>query len=113
MALNLWRPLAEPVRDSPLAICSSASVAAGDLLPAELRYQDRTGEIYYLAHNPRHRWLYASEMRTSEFWLFKNSDSAEACPAGVTPHSAFLDADAPPSSSPRQSIEVRAFALFE
>ena len=113
VALNLWRPIAEPVRDSPLAICSSASVAAGDLVPAELRYQDRTGEIYYLAHNARHRWLYAPEMRTSEFWLFKNSDSDQVSPAGVTPHSAFLDADALPSSPPRQSIEVRAFALFE
>ena len=113
IALNLWRPLAEPVRDSPLAICSSASVATDDLVPAELRYQDRRGEIYYLAHNPSHRWLYAPEMRTSEFWLFKNSDSSEAHPAGVTPHSAFLDADAPSSSPPRQSLEVRAFALFE
>jgi hypothetical protein len=63
VALNLWRPIAEPVRDSPLAICSSASVAAGDLVPAELRYTDRTEDL--LSCNARHRWLYAPEMRTS------------------------------------------------
>jgi hypothetical protein len=113
VSINLWRPIAEPVRDSPLAICASTSVTPEDLVPAELRYEHRTGEIYYLGYNPRHRWLYAPEMRMSEFWLFKNSDSSVACPARVTPHSAFIDAAAPSSIPPRESIEVRAFALFE
>ena len=113
VAINLWRPIAEPVRDSPLAFCAATSVASEDLVPAELRYENRTGEIYYLSYNPQHRWLYAPEMRKSEFWLFKNSDSLVTCPARVTPHSAFIDAAAPTAIPPRQSIEVRAFALFE
>lgn len=113
VAINLWRPIAEPVRDSPLAFCAATSVASGDLVPAELRYEKRTGEIYYLFYNPEHRWLYAPEMRKSEFWLFKNSDTSVTCPARVTPHSAFIDATAPPSLPPRESLEVRAFALFE
>ena len=113
VSINLWRPIAEPVRDSPLAICAGTSLTPQDLVPAELRYENRTGEIYYLGYNPRHRWLYAPEMRTSEFWLFKNSDSSVGCLARVTPHSAFIDAAAPSSAPPRESIEVRAFALFE
>ena len=112
-AINLWRPLAGPLRDSPLAICAADSVADRDLVPVELRYADRTGEIYYLVYNPAHRWYYASEMRPDEAWLFKNYDSDPRAVARYTPHSAFLDPTPHREVCPRESIEVRAIALFD
>jgi len=112
MAVNLWRPIAGPVLESPLAICDASSVAESDLKKADLIYPNRTGEINYLAYNPDHRWYYVREMRNDQAWVFKNYDSAGNISARFTPHSAFLDRPPNSANPPRQSIEFRAFALF-
>lgn len=111
MLVNLWRPIRGPVRDAPLALCDSASVAPNALRAVELRYAERTGEIYYLMFEPGQRWYFASDMTVDEAWLFKNFDSAPPGPAGVAPHSAFID-PRHPRVAPRESIEVRALAVF-
>ena len=111
-AINLWRPIAEPVQDCPLAICEAGSVATQDLVPVDLLYPDRTGEIYYVARNPAHHWYYAPEMRTDEAWLIKNYDSGGSAAARFTPHTAFVDPTAPRKVAPRESVEVRAIAVF-
>jgi hypothetical protein len=111
MQVNLWRPIRAPLRDAPLAFCDGATVRPESLRTVELRYPDRTGEIYYLIHEPMQRWYFASDMTVDEAWLFKNFDSAPPGPGGVAPHSAFKD----PRQSvvpPRESIEVRALAIF-
>ncbi|MBV9344703.1 MAG: hypothetical protein JO341_14510 [Gammaproteobacteria bacterium] len=110
--VNLWRPLRAPLRDAPLAVCDGASVESGQLRRVELRYPDRVGEIYYLEYAPQQRWYYAPDMGVEEAWLFKNYDSAAApCQPGLAPHSAFYDPRWK-RVTPRESIEVRAFALF-
>jgi hypothetical protein len=109
--VNLWRPIRGPVRDAPLALCDGASVSAGALRTVELRYPDRTGEIYYLMHEPAQRWFFASDMSVEEAWLFKNFDSASPGPGEVAPHSAFTD-PRHQTVSPRESIEARALAIF-
>jgi hypothetical protein len=111
LQVNLWRPIRGPVRDAPLAMCDGASVAPQALRTVELRYPDRTGEIYYLLHESAQRWHFASDMTVDEAWLFKNFDSAPPGPGRVAPHSAFTD----PRHlhvSPRESIEIRALAIF-
>jgi hypothetical protein len=111
LQVNLWRPIREPVRDAPLALCDGASVTPAALRRVELRYPDRTGEIYYLVHERHQRWYFASDMAVDEAWLFKNFDSAPSGGARAAPHSAFTDLrhqEAPP----RESIEVRALAIF-
>src|SRR6202790_2774164 len=40
--INLWRPIRGPLRDAPLAVCDAGSVAAADLVPADLIYANRT-----------------------------------------------------------------------
>jgi uncharacterized ParB-like nuclease family protein len=110
-AINVWRPIAEPLRDCPLAICDASSVEKGDLLAADLLYPNRRGQIYYVSFNPAHRWYYASDMRTDEVWLFKNYDTATDGRARFTPHTAFVD----PTHrvvAPRESVEFRTFAFF-
>jgi hypothetical protein len=111
LQVNLWRPIRGPVRDAPLALCDGRSVACRSLWPTELRYPDRTGEIYYLVHEARQRWYFASDMSVDETWLFKNFDSAPPGPGHVAPHSAFTDTRYP-HVAPRESIEVRALAIF-
>jgi hypothetical protein len=112
LQVNLWRPIRAPVRDAPLALCDGASVAPEALRAVELRYPERTGEIYYLVHTPGQRWYFASDMAVDEAWLFKNFDSAPRGPARAAPHSAFTD-PRHPHAAPRESIEVRALAVFQ
>jgi hypothetical protein len=109
--VNLWRPIRGPVRDAPLALCDGASIAAQALRAVELRYPQRTGEIYYLVHEPRQRWYFASDMEADEAWLFKNFDSRPPGPGRAAPHSAFTD-PRHERVAPRESIEVRALAIF-
>jgi hypothetical protein len=111
-AINVWRPIAEPLRDCPLAICDAASVDERDLLAADLLYPDRTGQIYYVKYNPAHRWYYASDMRTDEAWIFKNCDTATDGRARFAPHTAFVDTTPHPAVAPRESVEFRTFAFF-
>jgi hypothetical protein len=109
--VNLWRPIRGPVRDAPLALCDGASVAPEALRAVELRYPQRSGEIYYLVHQPRQRWYFAPDMTVDEAWLFKNFDSAPPGAGGAAPHSAFTDSRHA-RVAPRESIEVRALAIF-
>jgi hypothetical protein len=112
LQINLWRPIRGPVRDAPLALCDATSVAADALRAVELRYPERSGEICYLMYEPEQRWYFASNMTVDEAWLFKNFDSAPPGPARAAPHSAFTD-PRHPKAPPRESIEVRALALFQ
>jgi hypothetical protein len=109
--VNLWRPIRAPLREAPLAICAGWSVRPDSLCAVELRYPDRSGEIYYLLHDPAQRWYFASDMRVDEAWLIKNFDSAPAGAGHLAPHSAFTDPRRL-QGPPRESIEVRALALF-
>jgi hypothetical protein len=111
--INVWRPIADTVRDAPLAICDAGSVAPRDLVAADLIYGKRTGEIYYVTFDTRHRWLYVPQMRPDEVILLKNYDSAKDGRARFTPHAAFLDPTAPRWARPRESIEVRAIVFFQ
>jgi len=111
LQVNLWRPIRGPVRDAPLALCDGASVAPEALRAVELRYPERRGEIYYLMHAPGQRWYFASEMTVDEAWLFKNFDSAPAGRGRAAPHSAFTD-PRHLHAAPRESIEVRALAIY-
>ena len=111
--INVWRPIGDIVRDAPLALCDARSVATRDLVPADLIYKDRTGEIYYVTFDTRHRWFYVREMEPGEVILLKNYDSARDGRARFTPHAAFLDPTAPVWARPRESIETRAIAFFD
>ena len=111
--INVWRPITGPVERAPLALVDSQSIADGDLVPVDLVYADRVGEIYHGAYNPDHRWYYFPEMRSDEAILIKGYDSAEDGRARFTLHSAFDDPTTPADAAPRESIEVRVLAFFE
>ncbi|MEJ0016390.1 MAG: CmcJ/NvfI family oxidoreductase [Acetobacteraceae bacterium] len=111
--INVWRPIRGPLRDAPLAMCDARSLSDGDLLPSDLIYRDRTGEIYLMRHNPKQRWFYVPAMRADEALLLKCYDSARDGRAVMSPHGAFEDPTAPADVLPRESIELRTIAFHD
>jgi hypothetical protein len=111
--VNVWRPIRGPLFDAPLAVCDATSLAAGDLVPQDLIYRDRTGEIYGLTYNPAHRWYYAPAMQADEALLLKCFDSNTDGRARFMPHTSFADPNAPSDMLPRESIELRTLAFFD
>jgi len=110
--INVWRSIKGPVLDTPLAVCDARSLGAGDLEACEIRYQDRSGEIYLVRHSNRHRWYYYSAMDRHEALIFKQYDSLINSVSRFTPHAAFDHPEATESTPLRESIEVRCLALF-
>lgn len=110
--VNVWRPIAEPVLESPLAVCDAQSIAPTDLVASDLVYRDRVGETYGITYNPTHRWFYFPQMQRNEALLIKCFDSAEDGRARFAAHSAFDDPTSPPDAPPRESIELRALVFY-
>jgi hypothetical protein len=110
--INLWRPIRGPVEESPLAACDAHSIAQRDFVPTDLKYRDRTGEVYSLAFNPNHRWFYFPQMQKNEALLLKCYDSMEDGRARFSAHSAFEDPTSPPNARARESIEARTLVFF-
>jgi hypothetical protein len=110
--INIWRPIRGPLEDAPLALSDARSIAADDLVPTDLLYKDRTGEIYNVRHNPAHRWFYAPRMSRDEVLLFRCYDSANDGRARFVPHAAFEDPTTPRTAIPRESIELRTLVFY-
>jgi hypothetical protein len=110
--INVWRPIRGPIESSPLALCDARSLDAEDVVPIDLVYRDRVGEILGFLYNPQHRWYYFPSMRPNEVLLLKCYDSAEDGRARFTAHTAFDDPTSPPEAAPRESIEVRALVFW-
>ncbi len=110
--INVWRPITGPVQRSPLALADASSIAPQDLIATDQVFPDRTGEIYHLAYNPTQRWYYAPEMSRDEVLLIKGWDSLDDGRARFTPHSAFNLPDQDRSAPPRESIEIRTYAVI-
>jgi hypothetical protein len=110
--INVWRPIRGPVEETPLAVCDAQSMTLADFIPTDLKYRDRTGEVYSVAYNPTHRWYYFPRMERNEALLLKCYDSAEDGRARFTAHTGFDDPTSPPDAAPRESIESRMLVFF-
>jgi hypothetical protein len=109
---NVWRPIAGPLLRSPLALCDAASLEDENLVASDLRYPDRTGEIYGVTFNPRQRWYYFPKMQPDEAVLIRCFDSARDGAARFSAHGAFDDPQTPAGAPPRESIEVRTLVFY-
>ena len=109
---NVWKPLHETVEELPLACCDAGSQTDGDMLIMELKYRDRTGEIFVMRHSETHRWWYFPGMTRDQALLLKTYDSETDGRARFMGHTAFEDPDTPDSARSRESIEVRVMAFF-
>lgn len=112
--INVWRPLVDVVRRSPLAFCDATSIKAKDLLSARIHFPDtdHIGQIYALRKAAGQQWSYFSEMTHDEVVLIKGYDSVTEGVARFTPHSAFEYPDQDAAIGPRSSIETRTFAFY-
>jgi hypothetical protein len=110
--INVWRPIAHPVEESPLAVCSASSIAPVDWVASDLIYRDRVGETYLTTYNPSHQWFYFPQMQPDEVLLIKCFDTSETIPARFTAHTAFDDPTSPPNAKSRASIELRLLVFY-
>ena len=111
--VNLWRSIRGPILDTPLAVCDARTVAADELVVAQVRYPRRTGEIYFLTYAAPHRWTYFSAMTRDEALVFKQYDSLQEGVARFTPHAAFDHPECPPDAPLRESIEARCLVIYD
>jgi hypothetical protein len=110
--INVWRPIHHPARDWPLALADASSVDPKTLIPSDLIFRHRKGEIYLVAHDPAQRWLYVPDLQLDEAILIKCWDS-DTSVAQFAPHTAFEDPTTPAGTPPRESIEFRTIAFFD
>jgi hypothetical protein len=110
---NIWRPTNGPVEQWPLAVCDLQSVKTDDFVEAELKWPHRTGYVCAVRYRPAQDWLYVSAMNVDEALVFKCFDSVPN-DSGVQfgAHTGFVDPTSRAAARPRESIEVRAIALF-
>jgi len=111
--INLWRPLVDPVQSWPLAFCDARSVDDTDMVDAERRAPNHTGEISLATHNPKHKWFYYSDMNPDEVLIFKTFDSDNGGRVPYAIHTAIDISERFPDAVPRESIETRAFVFYE
>ncbi|KAF9261062.1 hypothetical protein L218DRAFT_1050256 [Marasmius fiardii PR-910] len=119
--MNLWRPIANPAHDWPLAFCPWTYVdPKSDTFPTlrfRLEFGRKEGDIEYneqlgIRYNPSHQWKYVPGMTPEELVIIKNYDTEDGV-AGFVPHSAFEDPTTPKGSPPRESIEVRYMVFYD
>jgi len=110
--INVWRPIRGPVEDTPLAVCDAQSIAPQDFVAMDLKYRDRTGEVYMVTVSRHHRWYYFPHMQRNEVILLKGYDSLEDGRARFTAHTGFDDPTSPPEAAARESIEARTLVFF-
>jgi hypothetical protein len=109
---NVWKPLYQRVEELPLAMIDARTQDDGDLLRMDLKYRERTGEIYVMRFSPRHRWHYFPHMEAQHALLLKTYDSETDGRARFMGHSAFEDPSTAKDAPRRESIEVRTMAFF-
>ena len=70
--INLWRPIAVPALDWPLALCDYRSVdLEKDTFPMARISAESTGEIMGVKYNENHKWKYLHGMTPDEIVLIK------------------------------------------
>jgi hypothetical protein len=111
--INLWRPIANPALDWPLALCDYRSVDfKKDTFPTARISAESTGETLGIQYNENHKWKYLRGMTPEEIVLIKCFDTIQDV-AIFTPHTGFSDPTTPEGTPLRQSIELRALVFYD
>lgn len=134
--LNFWVPRDRPAFKDPLVLLDGATVnfkeevvsirsvmrnskknrEADPNAPEFVEAPNRTG-LVGPTYSPKHRWVYCSDMRPDEMWLFKQYDTREGPDWAVKQafHDSFHDPHYDDTSGPvpgRRSAELRALLTF-
>lgn len=109
--IQVWRPI-KKIESEPLAICDGRTIPQTGFIMLERRYPYRTGEVYHISYNSKHKWLYFPKMTPDEALIFKVFDTDANAGVRFTAHSAFDDPNTSSNANPRESIELRALVFF-
>ena len=110
--VQIWRPIGAPVESEPLAICDGSTIPETGFIRMERRYRHRTAEVYHISWNAAHRWYWFPAMTPAEAIVFKVFDTDRSAGVRFTAHTGFDLPDTPADARSRESIEIRALALF-
>ncbi|RWA11196.1 hypothetical protein EKO27_g3895 [Xylaria grammica] len=111
-AINVWKPLCNPVEEWPLAVCDGTTVKPDDLVETDSVRQGSVSTNYYVKYAPEQMWYYLKHQSPEEVLIFKHFDSEPGIPAPYALH-ASIRQDVPADAKPRQSIEVRTLVFSE
>lgn len=108
--VNVWRPVEQEIKDSPLGFIRPSSIKLEDWVTIELIYPDRFGQILGVSKNPNHEWFYMSKMKPSDIAIFNIYDNHGIPSLG---HSALdiIDNESDQHSI-RKSIESRTLIRY-
>lgn len=107
--INVWRPIENPIKSSPLGFIHPSSIQDEDWMTIYLVYPDDVREILGVAANNKHDWFYLSNMNLDEVAIFNTYDN-QGHPHLA--HSAIDIDDGINSQVNRKSIESRAIVLY-
>ena len=115
MIVNTWRNISDEhlIYNNTLALCDGKTVR--DVLPCDVQHPNgKRSEQYRLsaASADEHRWFYFPYLHKDELLIFKQYDSDPNARVRYCFHTAFNDPTISTDAPARQSIEVRAVALF-
>ncbi|KAK5625799.1 hypothetical protein RRF57_001515 [Xylaria bambusicola] len=111
-AVNVWKPLCNPVEEWALAVCDGTTVKPEDLVETDSVRQGSVSTNYYAKYAPDQQWYYLKHQSPDEALIFKHFDSEPGIRAPYALH-ASIRQDVPIGVKPRQSIEVRTLIFSE
>lgn len=107
--VNVWRPVEDVIRSSPLGFIRPKSIAAEDWMNIGLVYPDEVREILGVAANSHHDWFYQSLMTPEEVVIFNVYDN-QGLP--YIAHSALDMVSNQKPLSIRKSLESRTIVRY-
>ena len=72
---SIWRPIAGPVEDWPLAVCDGSTVKNNSLVEADIVRRDYESSNIFLTYDTDHRWHYLDRQQADEVLIFKQFDT--------------------------------------
>jgi hypothetical protein len=111
---NVWRPINGTVEQKPLALCDIRAMTSEEFVPAVIRFPNgRVGGVMAIRHSDAHRWVYFPDMTTEEVILLQSFDPRAG---GARRFGAHCAVDLPGMTGNeriRESLEIRAVAIFD
>ncbi|RAL09125.1 uncharacterized protein BO97DRAFT_352704 [Aspergillus homomorphus CBS 101889] len=110
--INLWRPISGPIHDHPLAVCDGRTLDPSKVIETDMILGNYNGTLLYPQYDPSgsSQWYFMSGQDVEDVLLFKGFDSNENS-VKYAPHTSFVPGNAPETSCPRVSVEVRALVF--
>ena len=111
---NVWRPINGTVERKPLALCDIRSRESEEFVPAVIRFPNgRVGGVMAIRHSDAHRWMYFPSMSVEEVIVLQSFDPRALGARRFGAHCAVDEPGMTGSERIRESLEIRAVAIFD